>query len=95
MRRTLTIWATVGVPVTFIAFVVAAVKVADGRPPFLGAAKYWAIALFILLLGTGAVAITRSETRRRVTVALIYTVTMALVLAVGTVVASVAAGDIQ
>ena len=95
MRRTLTIWATVGVPATFIAYVVAAVKVAGGRAPFLGAAKYWAIGLFALLLVTGAMAISRSESRRRLTVTLIYTVVMALALGIGAVVASVAAGDIQ
>ena len=95
MRRTLMIWATVGVPATFIAYVAAAVKVADGSAPFLGAAKYWAIGLFALLLGTGAMAITHNESRRRLTVALIYTVAMALALGIEAVVASVAAGDIQ
>jgi uncharacterized membrane protein len=95
MRRTLTIWATVGVPATFIAYVVAAVKVADGRAPFPGAAKYWATGLLALLLSTGAMAITRNESRRRLIVALIYTVVMALALGIGAVIASVAAGDIQ
>jgi hypothetical protein len=95
MFATSVVWAIVGVPVSWITFVVILVKVADGKPPFHGPAQYWATGLFFVLLISGTVAISKRFGRRRAGFASGYGIVMAMALGVLTVVASVAAGDIQ
>jgi hypothetical protein len=67
----------------------------DPRPPFAGSVGYWAFGLFAGLIASGTAAVALVAPRHRLSASTIYVLCMSLVLCIGAVVGSIAAGDIH